>query len=93
MVCQESECMSNIELDITPGRKMEINNSKSKYPYKRRNHCIEQFDIYLYSRPARVTKANLDAIINALKNKQTFTIHSRPAVKRNITAFKYKKLF
>ena len=30
MVYQESECMSNIELDITPGRKIEINNGKLK---------------------------------------------------------------
>ena len=35
MVCQECGCMYIIEFDIKSGRRAEINNGKSKYPYKK----------------------------------------------------------
>ena len=45
LLCQECGRMSNIEFDITSGRRVEMNNRKYKYQYKRRNRCIEQLHI------------------------------------------------
>ena len=92
MVCQECGRMSSIECDITLGRRAEINKGKFNYPYKRRNRCIEQLDIFLCRRPARVTKEDLDTIINTFKNKQTLTVHSRQSIKKNM-ASEYKRIF
>lgn len=62
MVFQKCWCLYSIEFDITSRRGAEINNGKSKYPYKRRNCCIEQLRIFLCRTPTRVTKKDLDTI-------------------------------
>lgn len=39
-------------------------------------------DIFLCRGPARVTKGDMDAIINAFKNKHTLTINSRQWIQK-----------
>ena len=56
MVCRERGCMYSIEFDIKSRKIREINNGKSKYPYKKRNCCIEQLEIILCKIPTRVTQ-------------------------------------
>ena len=75
MVCQECRCIYSIKFDFTSERGAKINNKKSKYPSKRRNYCIEQSETFLCRIPTRVTKKNLDTIIDLFQIKRNFIIH------------------
>lgn len=68
MLCQECGCMYSIKFDFISAREAEVNNRESKYPYKRKNCSIEQLETFLCRIPTRVTKKDLDTIINAFTN-------------------------
>ena len=44
------------------------------------NHCIQQLDLLLCRRNTKVTKKDVDVIMNAFKNENTFTMHSRQSI-------------
>ena len=68
--------MSSICFYITSRQIAGINNVQCKSIQKEKS-LQKMLDIFLCRRPARVIKEDLDAIINAFKNKPMFTIHSR----------------
>ena len=45
-----------------------------------RNHRIRQLDLLLCRRNTKVTKKDVDVIMNAFKNENTFTMYSRQSI-------------
>ena len=90
MVCQKC---GDIELEVTPGRRAEMNSGKSTCACRRKNHCIEHIDVLLCRRHTNITKEDMDIIMNAFKDKKTFTIHSRHSIKNTLQLLKMKKCF
>ena len=64
-----------------------------KISIKKGYYCIEKLDVVLCRRPARLTKEDLDAIINAFKNKQMFTTHSKQSFTKRLQFLNMTKYF
>ena len=72
--------MCKIELDGTQGRTAKINNRRPTHLQKTRNHCIQPLDLLLCRGNTKVTTEDIDIIMNAFKNKNIFTMHSRQSM-------------
>ena len=48
----------------------------SKYPHKKRNHCIDQYNTLLCRGNANINKENIEIIMKTFNNEKTFPINS-----------------
>lgn len=66
----------------------------SKYPYKKRNHCIDQYNTLLCRGNANINKENIEIIMKTFNNEKTFPINSKQLIKKLfITSFKDENMF
>ena len=56
MVSLNCSYTCNMEVDVTPGKRAEINNRKPAYLYNKRNRCIHQLEVLLCRRNTNIIR-------------------------------------
>ena len=94
MVCQMVGSIYSIKFYVTSGKRADILNRNSKYPYKKGNHCIDQYNTLLCRGNANINKENIEIIMKTFNNEKTFPINSKQLIKKLfITSFKDENIF